>query len=173
MALDLGSIPDANDRSADDGPRSGVLTDLPTAPSRRGFLRAMGYAGLAMGAAALTVGWVVRRGNSAIADTSPTGLTEWRANNCTDAYGTAGYTQQADLANSAYTYDAPACWGAPISNKHCRYGWHANPTTGHCGNNPNNHNGWRWTVNGRTYRCSDGYPAGSTTLTICRQRVVP
>ncbi|PZG02225.1 hypothetical protein [Micromonospora deserti] len=165
MTLKLHAIPTSNDPAASGGQPSLALAGIPTTPSRRGFMRTVVFAGLTLGASALLLG-VSRRGS---AETSPTGLTEWSRNDCADAYP-GGYTQVADQSNSAYTYDAAACFGAPISNKNCRLGWHFNPTTGRC-QSGSPYNAWRWTVNGRTYRCSDGFASGTTTLTICRQRV--
>jgi hypothetical protein len=171
MALDLASIPDAHDGPSGPVEHTAALRGLPATPSRRGFFRAVAFAGITVGSAALTVGSSLLPSKPAIAEVSPTGLTEWPRNDCTDAYPN-GYTERSDESSSAYTYDGKACFGAPVTNTNCRWAWHKNPTTGRC-QSGSSRNAWRWTVNGRVYRCSDGYASGTTTLTICRARVVP
>lgn len=189
MTLQLSEIPDA----VSEEPvreRTKALTELGSLAKRRTVLRAMALAGATIGATAL--GWSpLGRAGQARAETSPTGLTGWDALDCKDAYPN-GYAEERDNVG-VYTAEPGACFGGYyIGSTMCdSTGWHKavseriswsqtrsyRPISTACGATTTK-NAWRWTVNGVTYRCSDGVMSvkyyGMTWysyLTICRAKV--
>lgn len=192
MTLNLDSIPYADDADARGGgrERTRALTDLGALAQRRTVLKGVALAGATIGATAL--GWSpVAGARRAFAESSPTGLIGWDANDCRDAYPN-GYNEQRDTTG-AYVNEPGACFGGnEMGSTLCdSTGWHradtvrVNWSTTHayrpistaCGATTTK-NAWKWTVNGVTYRCSDGTKSARyygwnwyTYLTICRARV--
>lgn len=179
MTLDLDTIPDSDAPATRD---LGVaLSELPAVrPGRRGVLKGVALSGVTLGAAALSVGGSAA---PAAAETSPSGLDGWDRNDCSDAYS-RGYRESRD--NSGEFRDAPgACFGgSAISSTNCDAdGWHRadsegektfRPLSGSCAGK----NAWKWTVDGVTYRCSDGRTTEPvfwiwtrSYLSICRAAV--
>lgn len=188
MTLDLTSIPDS-DATSGAGEKTSALSGLGSLAKRRTVLRGMALSGATVGAVAL--GWSpLGKASSASAETSPTGLTGWDANDCKDGYPN-GYAESRDT-EGAYTAEPAACYGGYIigSTMCDSYGWHKTeskqlswvqsvkrrPISTACGATTTK-NAWRWTVNGTTYRCSDGvstyyyWGLGYSYLTICRAKV--
>lgn len=190
-ALDLDSIPALAAEEAPAGAeRTEALSALGSLASRRTVLRGVALSGATMGAVAL--GWSpLSKAPVAAAETSPTGLTGWDAIDCKDGYP-QGYAEERDNVG-IYTNEPAACYGGyMIGSSLCdSTGWHKNtyerysyaetrsfrPISTACGATTTK-NAWKWTVNGVTYRCSDGamsvYYYGYryyTYLTICRARV--
>lgn len=157
MTLDLDTIPDS-DAPASGGPGI-ALSDLPSVrPGRRGVLKGVALSGMTLGATALTWGSAAA---PAVAETSPSGLDGWDRNDCSDAYP-RGYREQRDNTGQ-YRNIAGACFGgSAIGSDNCDAdGWHRvdsvgsttyRPVSGSCSGK----NAWKWTVDGVTYRCSDG-----------------
>lgn len=179
MALDFDSIPDSD--AVGTGEPSAALRDLrSTRPGRRGVLKGITLSGLTVGATALSVGAGTSR---AAAETSPTGLTGWDRNDCADAYP-RGYQEMRDTSGE-YVGARGACFGGSyVGSDFCdAQGWHRSdsqgnrtfrPVSGSCSGK----NSWRWTVDGVTYRCSDGRTTETiwwfftrSYLTICRAAV--
>lgn len=105
MTLDLDAIPYA-DQAPPEATPTRVLSAV-TAPRRRTFFKAVGYACLSLGAAALTMPF---RASRAYAEVSPGGaLQGWDANDCTDAYP-GGYNEQKDT-HGLYVGETAACVG--------------------------------------------------------------
>ncbi len=194
MTLDLTTIPDvdAGNEPGATGKKlepTEALTGLGALAKRRTVLRGVALAGASIGASALT--WGQAGTPTAHAETSPTGLTGWDRNDCRDAYPN-GYNEMRDNTG-IYTNEPGACFGGSyVGSTLCdSTGWHRadsqriswsrtnsyRPISTACGATTTK-NAWRWTVNGVTYRCSDGIMSvkyfGSTWytyLTICRARV--
>lgn len=193
MPLELDSIPfadDADDTRVARGGRTRALTELGALARRRTVLKGVALAGATAGATVL--GWSPLGGvRGAAAETSPSGLTGWDALDCRDAYPN-GYNEQRDTTGS-FVSEPGACFGGQeIGSTLCdSTGWHradtvrVNWSTTHayrpisiaCGAS-STRNAWRWTINGVTYRCSDGTKSVRyfginwyTYLTICRARV--
>lgn len=191
MALQLTSIPDADDSVNPATSASTSLGLLDTSARRRTVLRSVGLAGATAGATVL--GWSPFGASAARAETSPTGLVGWDANDCKDAYPN-GYSEQRDTTG-AYVNSGAACYGGRVmgSTMCDSYGWHRSdrtssggwfgstttsyrPVSSACGATTTK-NAWRWTVNGVTYRCSDGVTTVSSWwqnysyLSICRAKV--
>lgn len=189
MTLDLNSIPDLDDSLNPATARSNSLGLLGQQARRRTILRSVGLAGATAGAVVL--GWSpLSRSRSASAETSPTGLIGWDANDCRDAYPN-GYNEQRDTTG-VYVNERGACYGGRVMGSTVcdASGWHRADSTGGgwsggtsyrpistaCGATTTK-NAWRWTVNGVTYRCSDGVTTVSSWyrrysyLSICRARV--
>ncbi|MDP4506850.1 hypothetical protein [Nonomuraea turcica] len=171
MALEFSSIPDAQETDAGTARPTRALSKLPRTSNRRGFFRALGLAGVGIGAAALTLG-PLNRPRLASAATSDYGHSEYGADNCSDSYP-SGYTQESDT-QGAYTsgngYQA-ACFGFDYRGSgYCRWRWHRSPIYTACGPSGAKRNSWQWkTPDGRVWRCSDGFDNG--IYSICRARV--
>lgn len=179
MALNFSSIPDSD--GATSGEASTVLADLKSArPNRRGVLKGVALSGLTVGATALSVG---PGASPAAAETSPTGLAGWDRNDCSDAYR-YGYGEQRDNSGNYVNLKGACFGGSHIGSNYCdAQGWHRadsegtktfRPVTGSCAGK----NSWRWTVDGVTYRCSDGRTTEPSWwiftrsyLSICRAAV--
>jgi len=196
MTLDLNAIPYA-DEAPPGAARTTVLTALAVPRRRRAFFKAVGYAGLTIGAAVLALPFA-GRARQANAETSPGGaLQGWNANNCSDAYP-GGYSERRDT-HGIYVPETPACFGGTYMgwNWCASSGWHRSDTTGSsppgwtwqmwpissaCGGAPTK-NAWRWTTNpgAKVWRCSDGNSKVRRNvwwaswqgpyLSICRARV--
>ncbi|MCA0435625.1 MAG: hypothetical protein LCH98_03920 [Actinobacteria bacterium] len=188
MTLHFTDIPDAD--ATETTERTQALTALGALAKRRTVLRGMALAGATIGATAL--GWSpLGRSDAASAETSPSGLLGWDANDCKDAYPN-GYNEQPDNVG-VYQSQPGACFGGYyMGSTMCdSTGWHRadsvrnswiqttsyRPISSACGATTTK-NAWRWTVNGVTYRCSDGTMSIKywgltwyTYLTICRARV--
>jgi hypothetical protein len=177
MALEFESIPDAypEDHGVVAAEPTRTLRELPAKPSRRNVLRAITFAAVGLGAAALTLPWSTR-GRRAFAETGRGGLLGFDNAHCLDAYPN-GYGEHYD-SGGAYTsrngYAAACTGGAYISNSYCLFGWHRYPRSDRCGPSGHTRNAWRWTTSdGRVYRCSDGnwIINGRSYFTVCRARV--
>lgn len=188
MSLDLTSIPDVDDDLNPATAKTSALAMLDTSARRRTVLRSTLLAASAAGATVL--GWSPLGLKAASAETSPTGLTGWDANDCRDGYPN-GYNEQRDT-EGAYVNEPAACYGGRVmgSTMCDSAGWHKSGSSGNwfsgtksyrpistaCGATTTK-NAWRWTVNGVTYRCSDGVTTVSSWfqyysyLSICRARV--
>lgn len=190
--LALDDIPDADPALRTDEPRgrTQALTQLGSLAQRRTVLKGVALAGATIGATAL--GWSPLGGSrAAFAETSPGGLQGWDAMDCKDAYPN-GYNEQRDTTG-AFVNEPGACFGgSEMGSTLCdSTGWHRSDTVSSgflqqtayrpistaCGASTTK-NAWRWTVNGVTYRCSDGTKSlrvfginWYTYLTICRARV--
>jgi len=194
MTLELDSIPEAGEAPPDAAP-STVLSELARPRHRRGFLRAIGYAGLTVGASALALPFLA---GSARAE-SHGGLQGHDGNNCKPAYP-SGYGEEKDT-HGAYKSEPAACFGgARRGSSWCSgAGWHRSdvaldaanpllytwimwPVSIYCGSPVKN--AWRWTTTGtgtKVWRCSDGHSMIVFTfapwwtyaiwLSICRARV--
>lgn len=184
MTLTLADIPDVDAPSAQP---TTALTGLGSLAKRRTVLRGMALAGATIGAGALGV----VNGRRAGAETSPTGLQGWDAIDCSDAYP-RGYNEQRDTTGD-FVNEPGACFGgSQMGSTLCdSTGWHRSDTVYVSSSRSNSYrpissacgatstkNAWKWTVNGVTYRCSDGVMSvrywGRTWysyLTICRARV--
>lgn len=188
MTLDLNTIPDHDDEVNPTAERTGSLKLLGSSMRRRSVLRSMGLGGAAAGA--MVLGWSpLSRGSAAFAETSPTGLQGWDANDCKDAYPN-GYYETPDTEGDFVSQPGACYGGRVIGSTMCdSAGWHRSDTTGDwrsgtsyrpvstaCGATSTK-NAWRWTVNGVTYRCSDGVTTVSngwrrySYLSICRSQV--
>lgn len=198
MTLDLNAIPFADEEPPAATPTR-VLTGLASPRPRRSFLKAMGYAALSMGAAALTVPFL-GRGRQAQAEVSPRGgLQGWDRNDCQDAYP-GGYDERRDT-HGIYMTETAACFGGTYMGWNwCNTdGWHRSdnripsappgwtwecwPVSGLCGPRAAGKNAWRWTTQpgGKVWRCSDGNSKVRRNvllawwrgpyLSICRARV--
>lgn len=188
MTLQLNDIPFAEETDRSAG-KTRALTGLGSLARRRTVLKGMGLAGASIGATAL--GWSPLSGGRAWAETSPTGLQGWDALDCRDAYPN-GYNEQRDTTG-AFVNEPGACFGgSEMGSTLCdNTGWHRSDTVSSgwfsqtayrpistaCGASTTK-NAWRWTINGVTYRCSDGTKSVRyfginwyTYLTICRARV--
>lgn len=189
MTLDLNSIPDLDESTSGSGPKTSALSGLGSMARRRTVLRGIALSGATIGATAL--GWSpLSRISGASAETSPTGLTGWDATDCRDAYPN-GYNEERDNVG-VYTSQPGACFGGyRIGSTLCdSTGWHRSdtvrtswsqttsyrPISSACGATTTK-NAWKWTVNGVTYRCSDGvmtvryWGFPYSYLTICRAKV--
>ncbi|MGO4957795.1 hypothetical protein ACTQ49_11115 [Luteococcus sp. Sow4_B9] len=150
---------------------------------RRTVLKGVTLSAVALGTGALNLAGASR----AAAETSPTGLTGFDANDCKDAYPN-GYPEDKDNVG-IYVNEPGACFGGTfIGSVFCdASGWYRTGTDSYrqtyrpisttCGTT-NMKNAWRWTVNGVTYRCSDGrvtipsyWYYSRTYLAICRAKV--
>lgn len=189
MTLDLDSIPDAESSDRRTAGPTLALTQLGSLARRRTVLKGVALAGATIGATAL--GWAPLGSFQARAETSPSGLNGWDALDCRDAYPN-GYAEQRDTTGS-YVNEPAACFGgSEMGSTLCdATGWHRadtvrqswsttlayRPISTACGASTTK-NAWRWTVDGVTYRCSDGTKSVRyfgvswyTYLTICRSRV--
>jgi hypothetical protein len=194
MTLDLNAIPYA-DEAPPGAARTTVLSAVSAPRRRRAFLRAVGYAGLSVGAAVLALPFAAR---TARAEWSPGGtLRGWDANNCTDAYP-SGYSERRDTHGN-YVGETAACFGGTYMgwNWCTSSGWHRSgqapssppgwtwemwPISSACGRAPTR-NAWRWTTQpgSKVWRCSDGNSKVRRNvwlarwqgpyLSICRARV--
>ena len=182
MTLTLDQIP-AADTAPEGAEKTEALSALGAMARRRTVLRGIALAATTVGATAL--GWSpLGGGTAARAETSPSGLQGWDANDCKDAYPN-GYAEQRDT-EGAYTTRPGACYGgyrmgstlcdstgwhrADVERRSWLESWAYRPTS--------TKNAWKWTVDGTTYRCSDGvmsvrYLGMSwySYLTICRSIV--
>ncbi|MDO5628428.1 MAG: hypothetical protein Q4G43_08920 [Mobilicoccus sp.] len=189
MSLDFDHIPAADD-APEGAPRSEALSGLGALARRRTVLRGMALAATTVGATAL--GWSPLGGGlAARAETSPSGLQGWDRNDCRDAYPN-GYTARPDT-EGAFRDRAGACFGgyrmgstlcdssgwhrADVERRSFLESWAYRPISTACGATTTK-NAWRWTVDGVTYRCSDGTMSVRflgiswfTYLTICRSVV--
>jgi len=187
MKLRLESIVDA-DRVPDNPEPTTVLSAIAAPRHRRGFLRMVVNAGMAIGVAALSAPFL-GRARAAYAETGPGGLLGH------DGCG-GNYSEQPDT-HGIYTSAQPACHGGSYRgwNWCSSAGWHSSgarfsangqwlwfmaPRSDVCGNPARN--AWRWmTPDGKTWRCSDGtsivfyvpFPVGfyGPYLSICRAKV--
>ncbi len=136
MALEFDSIPDANPdpSAAGAGKPTETLQELSVKPSRRSVLRAVTFAAVGLGAAALTLSWSTQT-RRALAETGRSGLLGFDDPHCRDAYPN-GYGERYD-SGGAYTsrngYAAACTGGAYISNSYCLFGWHRYPRSDRCG----------------------------------------
>lgn len=181
MTLDLNSLPDLDQPATTDA--TDALADIDQVVRRRTVLKGVTLSAIALGTGALSMAGA----SKAAAETSPTGLTGWDANDCKDAYPN-GYNEQRDNYG-IYTAEPGACFGGTfIGSNFCdAAGWYRNetdrynqtyrPISSACGATSTK-NAWRWTVNGVTYRCSDGritipsyWYYSRTYLAICRAKV--
>lgn len=189
MTIDLDSIPD-RDEAASGVPRTRALSDLGGLARRRTVLRGIALAGATVGATALGVS-PFGRDRAAWAETSPSGLSGWDATDCRDAYP-RGYSEQRDNVGTYMSAPAACYGGYRMGSTMCdSTGWHRadterissretrsyRPISSACGATTTK-NAWKWTVNGVTYRCSDGSMSirrygvtWYTYLTICRSIV--
>lgn len=187
MKLRLDDIVDADRAPANPQPTS-VLSEIAAPRHRRSFLKAVGYAGLTLGATALALPFAGKT-KVAWAETGPGGLKGH------DGCGGINYTPQSDT-HGIYVSAQPACyggsyrgwnwcssagwhrstWARSADNKWC---WHMTPRSDVCGSPARN--AWRWTTSdGKTWRCSDGNSlvfrvsdnkCFGPYLTICRAKV--
>lgn len=187
--LAFDSIPDADDDLNPATQKTSALAMLDVSARRRTVLRSVALA--ATGAGAMVLGWSPMSKVPAHAETSPTGLQGWDANDCRDAYP-RGYNAQRDT-EGIYRNQPGACYGGRVMGSTVcdATGWHRADSTGGgwfsqsrsyrpistaCGATTTK-NAWRWTVNGVTYRCSDGVTTVSSWwqrysyLSICRAAV--
>lgn len=189
MTLALDQIPDVDVAPAG-AEKTQALSALGAVARRRTVLRGMALAATTIGATAL--GWSPTGGRSAAwAETSPSGLQGWDRTDCRDAYPD-GYTEAVDT-EGAYTSRRAACFGgyrmgstlcdstgfhrSDVERRSWSQTWAYRPLSTACGSYSTK-NAWKWTVDGVTYRCSDGsmsvrYFGASwyTYLTICRSVV--
>lgn len=191
MTLGLETIITVDDARSGTEPTS-ALTALAAPRHRRGFLRAVGYAGLTVGAAALAAPFLGRP-RPAYAE-SHAGLQGHDGDACKPAYP-SGYGEQNDT-HGIYVGAGAACfgghymgwnwccpwgwhrsdWARSVDNKWC---WHMTPRSDLCGSPTKN--AWRWTTpDGKVWRCSDGKSivfrvsdnkCFGPYLSICRARV--
>lgn len=165
--LNFESIVSATE-APDNSPPTAALSALKAPRHRRGFLRAVGYAGLTVGAAALAAPFLGRP--SPARAESHAGLQGHDGDNCTPAYPN-GYNAQNDT-DGIYVNSGAACFGGSYMgwNWCCSWGWHRSdwersvdnqwcwhmsPRSDTCGSPRKN--AWRWsTSDGRVWRCSDG-----------------
>lgn len=169
MTLDLNAIPFADRDPPPDTTPTSVLSGLKRPRQRRTFLKAMAFGAITFGAAALTVPFLGRM-RDARADVSPRGgMKGYEAADCSDAYGREGYTEQADT-HGIYMTEGKACFGGTymgwnwcnldgwhrsgddIPSAPPGWSWECSPRMTSCAGK----NAWRWTVNRKVWRCSDG-----------------
>lgn len=181
MTIELDSIPDIDDATSEP---TFALTEIDSVLRRRTVLKGITLSAVALGTGALNMAGAT---TPALAETSPTGLTGWDGNDCKDAYPN-GYAEQKDNYGE-YVNEPGACFGGTfIGSSFCdSAGWYRRgydsyrqyyrPISSACGS-ATTKNAWRWTVNGVTYRCSDGrvtipsyYYFSRTYLAICRAKI--
>ncbi|PID53445.1 MAG: hypothetical protein CSA58_09005 [Micrococcales bacterium] len=190
MTLDFASIPSSDDELNETGGHSTSGRLLGSAARRRTVLRSVGLAGATAGAVIL--GWSpLSKARKASAEVSPSGLIGWDANDCSDAYP-YGYDEEPDTIGE-FVDEPAACYGGRVMGSTLcdETGWHRadreyynryvrlyyRPISTACGmSEPKN--AWKWTVDGVTYRCSDGVTTVVSRwwerysyLSICRARV--